>query len=172
MSDQYEKINSIKAIIENKESKVLLIQELESNEWMPEHWGLPGGRPLRKESLFNAFKRTLKEELGVEIEPLGIYGVEELLHEDRTAMMFIAVARLDSDSEIKGKIKSHKWVTAQDIEKMGTHEFTAFFTKKVLLDYLSGNREYIDFDLIETQQYYDMHDNAEYKKWWDSGKKK
>lgn len=168
---QYEKINSIKAIIENKEGKVLLIQEPKTDDWMPLHWGLPGGRPLKKESLYNAFKRTLKEEVGLEIEPLGIYRIEELLHEGRTVFMFIVVAHMHFEAEIKGRVKSHRWVTLQDVEKMGTHEFTAFYAKKLLLDYLSGNRECVDFDLIETQQYYGMHENPEYKRWWESGKK-
>jgi len=59
---RYPKINSIKVIIENKEGKVLLIQEPETDEWMPLHWGLPGGRPHLKESLYSALKRSLQED--------------------------------------------------------------------------------------------------------------
>jgi ADP-ribose pyrophosphatase YjhB (NUDIX family) len=148
---QYKKINSIKAIIENVEGKVLLIQEPETDEWMPLHWGLPGGRPKLKESLFSAFKRTLEEEIGAEIEPLGIYKIEEVLHEERTVLMFIAIAKAPKRFEIKGRIKDYKWVSSQDIEKIDTSEFTAFYAKKLLLDFLAGNREFVDFGLIETQ---------------------
>ena len=56
---QYEKINAIKVIVENQEGRVLLIKEPETNEWMPGHWGLPGGKPLVKESLYKAFKRKM-----------------------------------------------------------------------------------------------------------------
>ena len=167
----YQRINSIKAIIENSEGRILLIQEPETDEWMSLHWGLPGGRPKLKESLHDAFKRTLQEEIGVEIEPLGVYRIEELLHDDRTVLMFIAVAKVIGDVEIKGRIKAHKWVTAQDLEKMDTSEFTAFYAKNLLLDYLAGNREYVDFTLVETQQYYDLDENPEFQKWLESGKK-
>lgn len=169
---EYKKINSIKVIIENSEGKVLLIQEPESDEWMPLHWGLPGGRPYVKESLHDALKRVTKEEIGSEVEPLGIYKIEEVLHEDRTVMMFIAVARLTSETEIKGRINDHKWVGLADVEKMETYEFTAFYAKKLLLDYLSGSREYKDFDLVETEQYYGLDEKSdEFRKWIESGKK-
>ncbi len=167
----YQKINSVKVIIENQNGEVLLIQEPESDDWMPLHWGLPGGRPKLKESLRDALKRTLQEEIGVEIEPPGLYKVEELLHTDRTVLMFIAVAKVYEQIEVKGRVNAYKWVNAYDLEKMDTSEFTAFYAKKLILDYLSGNREFIDFNLVETQSYYDLQNDSEYRKWRDSGEK-
>ncbi len=167
----YQKINSVKLIIENPNGEALLIQEPEGDDWMPLHWGLPGGRPKLKESLRDALKRTLQEEIGVEIEPLGLYKVEELLHQDRTVLMFIAIAKIYEEIEVKGRVNAHKWVNAYDLEKMETFEFTAFYAKKLILDYLSGNREFIDLNLIETQSYYDLQNDSEYRKWRDSGKK-
>src|SRR3972149_6713970 len=97
---QYEKINVVKVIIENPEGKVLLVQEPETNEWMPLHWGLPGGKPLAGESLYNAFKRKMKEEIGQELEPLGIFSIVELLLTKRTVFMFIVVARLKNEAKL------------------------------------------------------------------------
>lgn len=166
----YQKINSVKIIIENQNGEILLIQEPESDEWMPMHWGLPGGRPKLKESLRDALKRTLQEEIGTEIEPLGIYRIEELLHQDRTVLMFIAVAKIFEAIEVKGRVNAHRWVNAYDLEKMETSEFTAFYAKKLILDYLVGNREYVDLGLIETQHYYGLQGDPEYRKWRDSSK--
>jgi 8-oxo-dGTP diphosphatase len=167
----YQKINSVKVIIENNEGKILLIQESADDPWMPLHWGLPGGRPNLKEPLYTALKRKLKEEIGIEVEPLGLYRVEEVLHDDRTVLMFIATAKILHEQEIKGKVNAYKWVTAGDIAKMDTSEFTAFYAKKLILDYLSGNREYISFDIVETQQYYDLDQDPEFQKWLESGRK-
>lgn len=174
MSDpkySYPKVNAIKVIVENPKGEILLIQEPVTNEWMPGHWGLPGGKPLVKESLYEAFKRKMEGDLGLEIEPKGIFRVEELLIDDRTALMFHAVVKVDKDVKPKGEIAPHKWVNIEEIKKMDISEFTEFYNKDLLLDYLTGNKKVIDFDLIETQQYYDMHENEEYKKWWRSGKK-
>ena len=85
--------------------------------------------------------------------------------------MFICVAKVFGEVDIKGRINAFKWVTAEEIGKMDTSEFTAFYAKKLLLDYLAGNREYIDFKIVETQQYYDLDENPEFQKWLKSGKK-
>ncbi len=168
---QFEKVVAIKVIVENPKGKILLIQEPETNEWMPGHWGLPGGKPLEKESLYNAFKRKIKGELGVDLEPKGIYRIEELLIDGRTALMFHVVTQVKKDFKPGDEIASYKWAGIEEVKAMDTSEFTEFFNKELLLDYLAGNREVADFDLIETQQYYDMHENPNYQKWWESGKK-
>ena len=167
---QYEKVIAIKVILENSEGKILLIQEPQTNEWMPFHWGLPGGKPLVKESLYEAFKRKMKEELGFDIEPEGIYRVEELLIEGRTVYMFHAVAKAGT-ANFPGQIKASKWVGAEDIEKMDVSEFTEYFNKKLLLDFLTGEKKFVDFDFIETQNYFDLENDENYRKWVDSGKK-
>ena len=153
---QYDKVNAIKVILVNKEGKVLLIKEPDTNEWMPGHWGLPGGKTLVKESLYQAFKRKVRSDLGIDIEPLGIFRIEELLMNGKTALMFHAVASLEKDMEFKGEIASFKWASAEDIEEMKLEEYTEFFNKSLLLEYLAGNRQVVDFDLIETQSYYDL----------------
>lgn len=166
---QYERVNVIKVIVENPEGKVLLIQEPETNEWMPLHWGLPGGKPLVKESLYEAFNRKMKDELGRDVEPAGIFKIEELLIEGRTVLMFHAVAKVGEIS-LPEEIKSYKWVDAKDVEKMDAAEFTEYFNKKLLLDYLTGEKKLAGFDLIETQNYYNLENEPEYKRWFESGK--
>lgn len=161
----YKKTNAIKAIIENPQGKILLIQEPETSEWMPGRWGLPGGRPFERESLYKAFKRTMSEELGADIEPLGIYKIEELLIEGETVIMFHVVAHTKDEIETKGEVKASKWVGVEEVKKMDISEFSEFFNKELLLSYLVGGKEAVDFDLIETHQYFDMHENVEFKKW-------
>lgn len=167
---QYEKVNAIKTIVERPDGKILLVQEPETNEWMPGHWGLPGGKPLVKESLHSAFKRKMSEELGMDIEPKGLFRIEELLIEEKTAFMAIAVVKLESEPALKGESKGYRWVGVEEVQKMDVAEFTEFYNKKLLLDYLTGNREVVDFDLIETQNYYDLSEDPEYKRWRQSGK--
>lgn len=166
---QYNKINAIKIILV-KEGRVLLIKEPETNEWMPGHWGLPGGKTLIKEALYQAFKRKAKDDLGIDLEPSGIFKIEELLMEDKTVMIYHIVAKFNEEVGFKGEIADSKWVGAENLEAMDTENFTEFFNKSLLLEYLAGNRELVDFDLIETQEYYDMNEEPEYRKWLESGK--
>lgn len=167
---QFEKVIALKVFVENLEGKILLIQEPETNQWMPGRWGLLGGKPLLKESLYQTFKRKMQEELGQNVEPHGIYKIEELLEEGKTVLMFHAVVKVPGNTEIKGTGQAYKWVGEDEIESMDIAEFTEFYNKKLLLDYLSGNREVIDFDLIETQNYYDLDEDPEFKRWQESSK--
>lgn len=168
---KYEKINVLKVIVENPEGNVLLIQEPETNDWMPLHWGLPGGKPLAKESLYKTFKRKVKEELGQDLEPYGIFSIKELLLTKRTVLALIAVVKVDSEAKPIGEVKDYKWVGVEDVKAMDIAEFTEFYNKKLLSDYLTGNKEVVDFSLVESFQFYDLSKNPEFKRWWESGRK-
>lgn len=168
---QYDKVNAIKIIVVSKKDKVLLIKEPETNEWMPGHWGLPGGKTLVKESLYNAVKRKLQDDLGVELEPLGIFRIEELLMESKTAMIFHIVAKVGEEFKPRGEIAAYKWLSEGDLVKMDLTDFTEFFNKQLLLDYLKGNRNLATLDLIDTLDFYRMSEDSEYKRWRESGKR-
>ncbi|MGB6838860.1 MAG: NUDIX hydrolase [Microgenomates group bacterium] len=168
---RYEKINVIKIIVENSEGKILLIQEPETNDWMPLHWGLPGGKPLAGESLLEASKRKLKEELGQNMEPEGIWGIKELLLTERTVLVFIAVARIQEGIELSGESKTYKWVTEEDIESMDISEHTEYYNKELLIDFFTGNKKLIPFTKIKSYKFYELENVLDFKRWWESGKK-
>ena len=55
----YEKANVIKIIAQNSRGEVLLIKEPDTNDWMPGHLGLPGGKPFAQESL-SVYKKNAR----------------------------------------------------------------------------------------------------------------
>lgn len=167
---QYERVNAIKVIVEGPDGRILLTQEPETNEWMPGHWGLPGGKPLEKESLTEAFGRKMQEELGREISAEGLIKIEELLIEGRTVLMFILWAKIDT-SEVSGQSRSSKWVGKEDIEQMKTEEFTEFYNKRLLLDFFSKSYSLTPLSVIDTLKFYELANDPEYKTWLESGKK-
>lgn len=170
---QYDKVNAVKVILISKNDKVLLIKEPDTNDWMPGHWGLPGGKTLEKESLIQAYKRKAKDDLGVSIEPIGIFRIEELLMGEKTAMMYHVVAYVEKEFVPQGEIAGYKWVGAEEVEKLDLVEFTEFFNKRLLLDFLRGGRELINFSFIDTLDYYNKEKNdLDYIRWFKSGKRK
>ena len=173
MSDEryeYQRINAVKIIVENG-GKVLLIREPLTNEWMPGHWGLPGGKPFVKESILEAYKRKVEGDLGVNLDLLGVFRVVELLIENRTVFMFIFVAKYQG-GDLKGEVSEFKWVTADEISSMDVAEFTEYYNKELLLDYLGSERNLVPVDFIKSYDYYQMGDEPEYKRWKESGTKK
>lgn len=168
----FAKVIAVKAIIESRENKVLLIKEPEDHVWMPGRWGFPGGKPFEKESIYDAFKRKMSEEVGLIAEPDGIYKIEELLLEEKSVYMFHAAVKNIEPDQIT-KIESElRWVGIDEVQEMKLSQFTEFFNKKLLLDYLSGDRELVDFGIVETQNYYDLHDSNAYQSWLADEKQK
>ncbi len=164
----FQNTNVIKIILKNKSNNVLLVQEPEDNNWMPLHWGLPGGKPTEKESLMETFERKAKTDVGQDIKLEGVIRAYELLMNGRTVIMYIVLASVVSD-EVSGEAKEYKWMTKTDIENMKTEDFTEFYNKKLLLDYFEDNYELLPITLFETLEYYKMGDDTEYKSWLESG---
>lgn len=164
----YEKVNVVKAIIQNPDGQILLIQEPEMNEWMPGRWGLPGGRPAEKESVKNAFYRKMVEETGMKLEPAGIYKIEELLINERTVLMFIVVANVDEVFKPTGTSTNHKWVGKEDVEKMDIVDFTEYYNKSMLLAYFDNGHGLIDFEIFDTRDYHIFSGDSEYRRWYET----
>lgn len=170
---QYEKVNAVKIILQNKERKVLLLQEPQNNTWMPNHWGLPGGKPLEKESLLEAAQRKIKGEIGQGIKLLGLFRLEELLIEGRTVLMFIVVGEVGKETKPQGEAQSYLWVSKEEVEKMPIKEFTEYYNKKLLLNFFEEETlKLAPLSLIETEKYFQIKDQPDYKKWFESGKAK
>ena len=167
----YTGVNAIKIILKNPENRILLIQEPETNDWMPLHWGLPGGKPTETESLIETFNRKSKSDIGQNLIPIGIVRIEELLMSGKTVLMFIVLAETKSN-EVQGEGVSYKWVSKKEVENMDTNEFTEFYNKGLLLDYFNENYTIIPFSVFGTLEYYKMENDKKYQSWIESGKAK
>ncbi len=166
----YEKHIAVKAIIERTDGKVLLIREPENNEWMPLHWGLPGGKPFAKESLEESFKRKMKDEIGQKVAIAGLYRIQEMLIEGVSVYFLIVVSKVGEGFETTLADEEFRWVDLEDVEKMEIIEFSEFFNKEMLTQYLKGEKDLVPFSIVETRKYYEMANNDEYAKWLQSGK--
>ncbi len=91
--------------------------------------------------------------------------------EGKTAMLFHAVARIGNNQSFTGEIAGYRWVSRQEIEAMEITQFTEFFNKDLLLEYLDNDSKLIGFDFIKTQPYYKLSNDTKYQKWKASDKK-
>lgn len=167
---EYNKINAIKVIVQDKDH-VLLVREPLTNEWMPGHWGLPGGKPFASESLLEAYERKIAGELGVKLELKGLFQIVELLIESRTVLMFVVAASY-LGGELSGESSEYRWITREELQKMDISEFTEYYNKEMLLAFLSNPENVFPVELIRTYPYFKMADEPDYQKWKESGGKK
>lgn len=70
----------VDGIIVNQQGQVLLVKR--KNEPFRDEWWVPGGRVLKGETLEQAFRRKMKEELGIEVKILMPVGYYEEQHAD------------------------------------------------------------------------------------------
>ncbi len=167
----FTEITVVKIILRNPQNKILLVQEPETNNWMPLHWGLPGGKPTETESILETFTRKSKGDIGQELIPKGVIKIEELLMNGRTVLMFIVLTETNSD-KVSGEGTNYKWVSNEDVEKMTTNEFTEFYNKRLLLDFFNDDYGLIPFSVFNTLGYYSMENDKDYQSWLRSGKAK
>jgi ADP-ribose pyrophosphatase YjhB (NUDIX family) len=166
---EYPRVNAIKGIIQAASKKILLLQEPETNAWMPLHWGMPGGKPLKNESLLGAFQRKMREETGLDIKPEGIFRIEELIQGDKTIFIYILYAKVQDEFVPQGEAKTYRWVSPEEIRSMPLTKWTEFFNKDVLENVLSGEHTLIPLSTIETRDYNQLREDKAYQDWFNSG---
>lgn len=160
----------VKIVLKRPDGKILLIQEPEDNNWMPLHWGLPGGKPTETESLGETLDRKIKTDIGQDVEIKGLFKIEELLMKGRTVLMYIVIASCNGE-DVSGEAKSYKWVSEKEIENMRIREFTEFYNRGLLLEYFKNPERVVTLEIFNTLRYYEMDDNPTYQEWFKSGQK-
>lgn len=169
----YPRVNALKVILIDQNDKILLIREPMSNEWMPGHWGLPGGKPLVNESLLDAYGRKMQEELGYIPDLQGIAKIEELIRPDNngTVLMYILVAQAKDGANFQGESAEWKWVGIDEVNNMDITEFTEYYNQPLLLEFLEGERTLYPIGLLQTWRYNELSSEDNYQRWFASGNK-
>ena len=86
-----------------------------------EPWELPGGRIHYQEQPIDGLKREVMEELGIQIEPLTVYGVDVFTSKsgNHHFMVFYLCQPLTDAKEIKfvdGEVTDMRWVDETELE--------------------------------------------------------
>ncbi len=104
-------------------------------------WSLPGGYLEQEEDLGLALIREVKEESNVDVQPLGIIALRQLVKETRNEFYIIFLAEVVSDVEPRGsgdeEILDAKFVAFADLE--GWH--ITPFTRRIIAGYLAHQPE-------------------------------
>ena len=126
-------------IIEN--GRILLVKR--ANEPNKGKWSVPGGLVRVGESLIDALKREIKEEVGVEIEVDDVACVsEEIFRNGEVRFHYVIIdffARIvDGDVRPGSDAQEIKWVPINEVDKIEAVDFV-----KELVDSISKGREKI-----------------------------
>jgi 8-oxo-dGTP pyrophosphatase MutT (NUDIX family) len=104
--------SAIGAIILNKDGKVLLTQRQDFNEVNPGTWEIVFGRLNQSEGFEEALHREVKEEVGLDIEPIQMIGLMHFLRVgiEYNGVIFLCNAHSDSVRIQDSEIKAFDWL--------------------------------------------------------------
>ncbi|PIS16659.1 MAG: hypothetical protein COT61_02785 [Candidatus Portnoybacteria bacterium CG09_land_8_20_14_0_10_44_13] len=136
MIEQTERPSAVVAgMIINKEGKILLCK---SSKWN-NLWVVPGGHIEYGESIEEAIKREVKEEVGLDIELEKILFVQELIEpkdyfKKRHFISFqcICSTKIDDVKLDNIEMQNYKWVKPENALKEETDSYTHKFIQKYL----------------------------------------
>jgi len=105
------------AIVQNKEGKLLAVEETNNRGW----W-LPAGRVEHGETFVDGVLRETLEEAGIKIELKGILRVEHSVKKESSRMRVVFYANpVDEDAPLKSIEDEHsiraKWVTLDELRE-------------------------------------------------------
>jgi len=124
---------SIDLIIENEEGQFLLGKRV--NEPAKDFWFVPGGRIYKNETLDNAFRRIVQEEIGLDItrEEAVFYGLYEHFYENNVfntkfGTHYIVLAHKTKVSKmpnVNSQHSAYQWFAKDELlNKIDVHKYT------------------------------------------------
>ena len=114
----------VRAIILNKENKILLIKRAANDSWNSDRWEIPGGKLDAGQDISNALEREVFEETGLLVIPtnrLAYYEskiVPEGKYKGLPYISLVGIARAQGEKvKLSNEHQDFAWVSLDDIEK-------------------------------------------------------
>lgn len=115
---------SQKAIIFDREGKILVLRRSGTALSNPGKWDFPGGDLEFGEDAIGGIIREIREETGLEVKNLNLFDVESHINKEGDFWVTIAyIAKAVSDKVILSyEHDEFKWLTAEDFLKLESSE--------------------------------------------------
>ena len=118
MSKIYIKINNKKryksahlVIIDG--DKLLILRRSETDEWMPSHYGLPGGKIETGENILDGLCRECKEETSLDISPSNLIFLPKCSGETNHA--FYCTTKFDGKVKLDFEHDDFMWINPKNL---------------------------------------------------------
>lgn len=96
-----------------KNNKVLLLKRSETDEWKPNHYGLPGGKLNPGETLSDALVRECKEETNLNISPKNLIFLSKTSNDKEHA--FFCTDEYSGEIQLNSEHTDFQWVNPKNL---------------------------------------------------------
>ena len=124
---------SQKAIVFNKEGKILTLHRTSTAPSNPDKWDFPGGDLDFGEDAIKGIIREIKEETGLEVKDLKPFDVESNIYEDEEFWVTIAYTAkvIVNKVVLSFEHDEFKWVTPEEFLKLESPDKLKRFVKNL-----------------------------------------
>jgi 8-oxo-dGTP diphosphatase len=108
---------SVAGVVVDSEGRALLIQRRDNHRWEP-----PGGVLELHESIEDGLRREVREETGLDVEPVTLSGVYKNMRRGIIALVFRCTVT-GGELGVSDETESYRWVSEADIAVMASEAF-------------------------------------------------
>ena len=122
----------VKVLIKNEAGKYLFLRRAASFKPGPQKWDIPGGRIESNEALYDALRREVKEETGLELEKTdALLAAQDIFAPDKDlhVVRLTYVGSASGDVTLSDEHDDHKWMTKDEIT---SEPFVDSYLKQIL----------------------------------------
>lgn len=96
-----------------KDENILILRRSSTDEWMPGHYGLPGGKLDQNENLLDALTRECKEEVGLEVFPKHLIFLPKISSNKEHA--FFYTTKFNGEPKLDFEHDDFQWVNPKNL---------------------------------------------------------
>lgn len=115
-----------------KDNKILIVRRSPTDEWMPGHYGLPGGKLDNDETPTEALSRECKEEVNLDISPKNFIFLPKVSNNKEHA--FYYTTKFTGEPKLDFEHDDFQWVNPKNLSNYKTVPDLPEIVKAVLED--------------------------------------
>ena len=112
IQDTINNFNSAHVVI-FKNGKILILKRSSSDQWMPGHYGLPGGKIEAGENILNAVCRECKEETDLNVLPEDLKFLSKISNNKQHAFYYIT--KFTGEVKLDFEHEDFKWINPKEL---------------------------------------------------------
>lgn len=98
-----------------KNGKILILKRSSTDQWMPEHYGLPGGKLDSGENTLEAVCRECKEEANLNISPKDLIFLPKVSKNNEHA--FFCTTKFSGELKLDFEHDDFQWIKPKELSK-------------------------------------------------------
>ena len=135
---------SVAGVIVDDHDRALLIQRRDNHRWEP-----PGGVLEPGETIYNGVRREVREETGLDVEPVALTGVYKNMTRAIVALVFRCKVT-GGDLTISEEVSAFRWVSGPEVADLADEAYAVRVLDALGGDHPAAVRHHDGVHLTET----------------------